>query len=260
MQKILTIYNFNFPFFWKDFEKVKYISILEDLEKLFLYSEIFISKEIKNNSTFEIIIFELKNYKVELIFYKKNELYFIPKIEFNFYESPPLIPPLSGEGRKKEEKKQKKRFLLKNILEIFISSWKYNYIFDFDTKYFNYENDEILTIKILKKSFRKYNYNFLQNFFKNTNKNYLQDFLMVNKILRNSFYYLIFLCFKNYTIILKTKFWEKEIEKLLKQKNLEEYNSHLELQKNRLKILEKNILENFVLYKNMLDKIFKIFK
>lgn len=268
MQKLLTIYKFNFPFIIEEFEEIKYDSILEDLEKLFLYEEEFKSKKTTTQSNFTTTTFKLKNYKAEIITYKQtkhpstkgfNPLnnkvfnskdninknnYFIPRLKFNFYST-------------KESNKQ----ILKSIFEIFISTWRNNYIFDYNEKEISFKNtDQILTPNILKISLDKYSSTYLSNFLKNTPKEYIWDNIMNNKILRNSFYYIIYLCFEFYDNLLKTKDWKKEINNILRKQNKIENSFILKLSEKRLNIIEKDLLTNFINYKKILDTLFSLLK
>jgi hypothetical protein len=54
---------------------------------------------------------------------------------------------------------------------------------------------EVNTLFNLEQNFQKYNYDNLKQFIETTDKDYIDYKLKENKVIRNSFYYMIFLCF-----------------------------------------------------------------
>ena len=244
MKNILTVYKFNFPFLFNNFEEMKYKAIVSDLKQLLLYNEIFKSTSQKNKKWYEKLSINFIWWKIEIIYYSNNDLYFIPQFQIDLFVTDSINSNL-----------------LEDVIKIFETVWLNEYIFNtiwYEEIYDIFDN--ILTVNSLEKNFKKYNYSSLEQFLKTTEKNYVDDRLNENKLIRDSFYYMIYLCFLCFKNSHDSEKNINEIEKLLWTKTFDLYKWNLELWKTRLSYLNELNLSYFKKYKLMLDKLFSLLK
>ena len=241
MKNILTVYKFNFPFFDSIYEKTKCEAIILDINQLLIYENISISVVTEQKKDYLISSIKFKWWEINILFHYKNTNYFIPKFQFDLYV---------------EFEIDEKLFI--NFIEIFETIWFSEYIFVFQNKPNFVEGFDLITLRSLEQNFKDYNYENLIIFLKKFNKKYIDDRLRENRIVRNSFYYMIYVCFIFYKNLVDSeeKIWE--INDLLDDNIFDIYKENLILTKTRLIELENITLVNFRKYKNMLDELFNL--
>jgi hypothetical protein len=241
MNNILTIYKFNFPFYDISFENIKAREIISDLKRLFQYNDILISatKEVKWDYIYTNIIFTW--WEINIIFHDDNINYFIPKFQFDLSVNEDFRENIYIE-----------------IIKIFETIWFQEYICLFQKEPKFLEHFEVNTLKNLELNFEKYNFENLSNFITTTDKDYIDYKLKENKLIRNSFYYMIFLCYIFYRNMTESEKNILKIDKLLQQEIFELYKWNLDLGKTRLIELENISIINFKKYQAMLDKLFEL--
>jgi hypothetical protein len=144
------------------------------------------------------------------------------------------------------------------IIKIFETIWFQEYICLFQKEPKFLEHFEVNTLKNLELNFEKYNFENLSNFITTTDKDYIDYKLKENKLIRNSFYYMIFLCYIFYRNMTESEKNILKIDKLLQQEIFELYKWNLDLGKTRLIELENISIINFKKYQAMLDKLFEL--
>lgn len=241
MKNILTIYKFNFPFFEPSFEHIKCREIISDLKRLFQYNEISISDEKKINWDYIITNIKFKWGEINIMFHDENTNYFIPKFQFDLYVNDNFTEKIYIE-----------------IIKIFETIWFQEYICLFQDKPEFLQHFEVNTLKNLEINFHNYNYRNLKEFIETTDKDYIDYKLRDNKVIRNSFYYMIFLCFVFYKNINESEKNILKIDELLQEDIFEAYKWSLDLGKTRLIESENISISNFKKYQSMLDKLFEL--
>jgi len=243
MKNILTIYKFNFPFLYNNFEEVKYKAIVSDLKQLLLYDGSFEKISIKNSKSSEVLDIKFKWWNIKIVYYFDNEYYFVPRFQLDLFFN-----------------KNINELLVENILKVFETMWFKEYIFEtiwLEKIYIKYN---VLTIFKLEQNFKKYNHKSFELFLKTTSKNYIDNSIRENKVIRNSFFYLIYLC---YIFFINSHNSEKnilKINKLLWDHIYDVYSWNLQLWKTRLDYLNELNIVYFEKYKKTLDKVFELFK
>lgn len=239
MKNILSIYEFNLPFISSNNEYLKYNTILEDIKKLLIYDEIYISIKKEKSKNHEIVNINFKKWYIRIIYYKDFNSYFIPTFQLDLFSED---------------------ILSKNFLEefcyIFYSIDYQDYIFEFISNKIKISNSKLLYLNDLKKAFKKYNYNKLKNILDSNSKDYIDEKLRVDSDIRNSFLYLIYTCFNLYRNIYLSENWIKDLEKIVWNKIDDLYYWNLLLYEKRLWQVKKINLENFKRYKYLLDGLF----
>lgn len=241
MKNILTIYKFNFPFFDNIYERMKARSIISDMKELFLYYDVKFIKEETKKWNYIITTLKFWGNSIKTIYHDDNENYFIPKYQFDLYVNENIDDNI---------------YIW--ILKIFETMWLNEYIFDFENYPSFYKNFDILKLIDLEKNFKNYNYKNLKDFIENTDPKYIDDRLRENKIIRNCFYYLLFICFIFYRNLREADENIKQINTLIDQDIFDLYKANLDLWKIRLVEIEDISLVNFKKYKIMIDKLFKL--
>lgn len=241
MKNILTIYKFNFPFYEPSFEYIKCREIISDLKRLFQYHEINISEDKKINWDYILTNIKFKGWEINIAFHDENSNYFIPKFQFDLYVNDDFTEKIYIE-----------------IIKIFETIWFQEYICLFQEKPEFLQHFEINTLSDLEQNFQNYNYEKLREFIETTDKDYIDYKLRENKIIRNSFYYMIFLCFIFYKNINESEKNILKIDKLLQGDIFEVYKWNLDLGKTRLIESENISISNFKKYQSMLDKLFEL--
>ena len=119
---------------------------------------------------------------------------------------------------------------------------------------------DLFTLKDLELNFKNYNYNNLKIFLETCDKDYIDERLRENKIIRNCFYYMIYVCFIFYKNLIDSEDKIEEINLLLKDNMFQIYKENLNLGKLRLIEIENITLLNFRKYKMMLDELFSLIR
>jgi len=243
MKNILTIYKFSFPFIKNKYEEVLFNSIFSDINELLLYEEIEYKPYTKEQSWITVKTFILLWSKIELIF-NKTEDYYIPKFQLNFFIDDNI----------------NYKILIK-IINIFETFWLHSFIFDYDYRLNKYFKDfNLQDIKYLENNFKLYTEKKLYDFLKNSHKDYIEDELKSNRVILDSFIYLIYIWF----IMSKNDF---DINKLKDNINIlknneisEDYLSTILLSERRLDFVNDITISNIKKYRNMIDMLFKLFE
>jgi len=243
MRNILTIYKFNFPFLYNIFEEVKYKAIVSDLKQLLLYDDIFETVIEDKGDYSNILNIKFRWGYVKIVYYFKDNHYFIPRFQLDLFFTENI-----------DEK------LVNNILKVFETMWFEEYIFETIWLDEIYSKFDILTVWKLERNFKNYNYDYFEKFLKNTEKRYIDSSIKENKVVRNSFLYLTYLCYIFFKNSLNSEKNIKRIKLLLWDNIYSVYSWNLELWKTRLDYLNELNIVYFKKYKYILDKIFNLFK
>ena len=243
MKNIISIYKFNFPFLLNSFEEAKYSAIISDLHHLLLYNEVLLDIKKTTQDKYESIEFEIKNASVKTIYYSNNDVYFLPKFQLELFV----------ENNIDEN-------IIRDIFKIFETVGLKEYIFEIDWYENISKNHSLITPNILEQYFSQYSETQLENFLKNTDKKYIDEGIKENEIIRNSFYYLIYICYLFFRNIHDSDKNIQEINSSLWEKIPDIYKWSLALWKQRLKHINNLNSLHFKKYKYMLDRLFSILK
>ncbi len=243
MTSVLSIYKIRLPFFEYKYEGAVFEEICWDLEKLLKYREIYqeLIEQKQEKYIKKTLLFIWG--RCELLLYTSGS-YYIPKYQVElFFES-----SIDHE-------------LIRKIVAIFTSFNLRNYIFDYSSEVERYLDDKnILTSKVLEKDFSCFWVDKLEDFLKNTQTKYLSETLKNQPQIRNSFYYMIHICYlyKQNCLNAEKELWDINT---LKQSSTDvEHQWILELSWQRLEHIHNINLVNFKKYKKVLDLFFNILK
>lgn len=240
MKNVLTIYRFDLPFIIDNNQNIKFDTIIEEIRRLLMYDDILISfdKKIIDKNIF--ITFKFKDSYINIILDKNPAKdIFIPIFYLELFS----------------EIKLEKNFL-EDFCSIFFSNDYKNYIFDFISDNIKITNSKLIYLKDLKNDFKYYDYEKLNIILKNTSWEYLDTKIVENIKIRNSFLYMIYICFNIYKNILQSKNWIKQLEEINWKITDNIYSWQLELFEKRLEMLKESNIIVFEKYKILLEKMF----
>lgn len=244
MNNIITIYKLKLPFladFKYDHSKCE--SITEDMRKLLIYHELFISSESKNWKDIDIYTLKFTFGYIKIITFKILDNYSLPSFQIDLFSDKEMGP----------------RFII-DFIEIFNSSWLDDYIFDYIPEKFKINNYHLLTINSLKNDFNEFNEEKLEYFFKNIDLNYIEHALEKNKKIRNNLYYLIFLNYVLFKNLAENKKELSNIKEIIGTNISEEFLLELSLIKERLSFIYDINIETFKKYRTMIYYFFDLLK
>ena len=243
MFSVFNVYKLNLPFLEYKYEEAFFYELCWDFEKLMKYEWVFQKVESSEwKQTVQKTLYFIWG-KCEFIFHVST-IYYIPKYQIEVFWDSDFDSSI-----------------IKKMLDIFISYNLRNYIFDYSDTYKRYfRNKNILTSEILEKDFTSLWVKKLEDFLRTNQAKYLSETLKNDIIIRNSFYFMIYVCYCHYQ---NKDFTEKQlwdIMRLQKTTTAVEYQGILELSGKRLRHIHTVNMKSFEKYKQVLEIFFELLK
>ena len=243
MTHALSIYKFSFPFIEYKYERAIFSETLSDFEKYLKYEDIYVSSQQEEQEIYIKRSIYFKWWRCDFHL-NTGKSYYIPKHQYELYFDDAVDINL-----------------IKQIIKICSTLWLHNYIFDYQSEVSQQiHHRDIITQEVLQRDFRKFNEKKLQEFLSGSEIRYVSETLKQNVQIRNSFYFMMYNCYRFYQNFRESLQQIQDISDLQEENISIEYAWTLELSSQRLQHINNINITTFKKYSKILDTFFDMLK
>ena len=241
MKNVLNIYKFSFPFIEYRYERAIFIESISDIERSLKYEGIYIKTYKKNSDASQFRKIHFIWWCIEVTLRNSRDFY-VPSYQLSVYFNDIVNDKV-----------------LSNLIEIFTTFKIQNYVFEYwEAKETLMRYKNIITTNVLEQDFKSFNEKKIKKFLTTSNKKYINETLKNHYKIRNSFTFLIYICFVFYK---NNIYLEQELQELTsveKKVIHQEYKWLIHLNITRLENIDAIWTNSFKKYNKILSNFFKL--